>query len=236
MSKNTQLNKSAFSRLIKDIRDVIKNPLHDSGIYYKHHESDMLSGYAMIVGPEKTPYYGGFYFFEFKYPPEYPYSPPQVTFSTNWNNIRFNPNLYANGKVCLSILNTWFGESWSSCDTLRTILLQLCLLFTPSPLLNEPGVTIFHVECAWYAQAVEYHNIDVAICNTLLKTPGFYLPFFDLFYDVIRDIFLKNREHITEFVKSKTTAPIIIRIPIYEMVSVIDYNTLLIKIENINII
>lgn len=236
MTTTGLINKSAFSRLIKDIRDVIKNPLHDSGIYYKHNETEMLSGYAMIVGPENTPYYRGFYFFEFKYPPEYPYSPPQVTFSTNWSNTRFNPNLYTNGKVCLSILNTWFGESWSSCDTLRTILLQLVLLFTPSPLLNEPGITFLNTECNLYSQAIEYHNIDVSICNTILKIPGFYLPFFDLFYDIVKEIFIKNKTQLIEFVKSKLTTPVIIRIPIYEMVSVIDYHTLLIKIENINII
>jgi ubiquitin-protein ligase len=229
------ITKQNISRLIKDIRDVIRNPLHDSGIYYKHHETDMLTGYAMIIGPENTPYYGGFYFFEFTYPPEYPYSPPTVTFSTRWDKVRFNPNLYLNGKVCLSILNTWFGEPWSSCNTLRTILLNLCLIFTPIPLLNEPGVRPSHIECNWYTMAIEYYNIDIAICNTVLKTPGFYLPFFDLFYDVVQEVFIKNRTHLINLVRSKPTTPLVIRLPMYEMVSVINYNALIIKIENINI-
>lgn len=232
----SSISKSSLSRLIKDVRDVIKHPLHDANIYYKHNETEMLSGYAMIVGPENTPYHGGFYFFKFTYPTDYPYSPPEVIFSTRWDSIRFNPNLYTNGKVCVSILNTWFGESWSSCDTLRTVLLQLGLLFTEIPLLNEPGITPSVLECTLYNTAIEYHNIDVAICNTLLKTPGFYLPFFDLFWEVIRETFIKYRSSLIEKVNAKRGGPLFVRIPFYEMASLIDYNKLLIKIENINII
>ena len=54
---------------------------------------------------------------------------------------RFHPNLYRNGKVCLSILNTWKGEQWTSCQTIRSILLTLITLFHNKPLLNEPGFT-----------------------------------------------------------------------------------------------
>ena len=27
--------------------------------------------------------------------------------------VRFNPNLYSDGKVCLSLLGTWHGEGWT---------------------------------------------------------------------------------------------------------------------------
>ena len=46
---------------------IFKNPLTDNGIYYCHDEEDILKGYAMIMGPEGTPYFGGYYFFEFSY-------------------------------------------------------------------------------------------------------------------------------------------------------------------------
>ena len=107
-SKN--ISKETIKRLIRDVKDIIKNPLTDNGIYYKHDDTDMLKGYAMIVGPEDTPYFGGFYFFKFKYPDNYPHSPPKVFFCTNGDGIRFNPNLYTNGKVCVSLLNTWSGD------------------------------------------------------------------------------------------------------------------------------
>ena len=46
------------------------------------------------------------------YPTEYPFKPPKVTYKTNDGFTRFNPNLYKNGKVCISLLNTWQGEQW----------------------------------------------------------------------------------------------------------------------------
>ena len=103
------ISKNTMSRLIKDVRQILKNPLTENGIYYIHDDTDMMKGYALIIGPEDTPYFGGNYFFELDYPSDYPHSPPKVTYWTNGNNIRFNPNLYTSGNVCVSILNTWTG-------------------------------------------------------------------------------------------------------------------------------
>ena len=39
---------------------------------------------------------------------------------------RFNPNLYADGKVCLSLLGTWHGgDATENRDPLRSNLLQV---------------------------------------------------------------------------------------------------------------
>lgn len=56
------ITRDTINRLLKDVKQIIKNPLTDDGIYYIHDEADMMKGYAMIVGPEDTPYFGGFYF------------------------------------------------------------------------------------------------------------------------------------------------------------------------------
>ena len=53
----------------------------------------MLKGYAMIVGSEDTPYFGGFYLFEITYPFDYPHSPPVIVYHTNGGGVRFHPNL-----------------------------------------------------------------------------------------------------------------------------------------------
>jgi len=45
------LSRETTKRLIKDIREMIKNPLDDDGIYYKHDETNILEGYAYISGP-----------------------------------------------------------------------------------------------------------------------------------------------------------------------------------------
>ena len=65
--KNLVLQKENINRLIKDIREITKNPLTEHNIYYTHDEDNILKGYALIIGPKNTPYYGGFYFFIIDY-------------------------------------------------------------------------------------------------------------------------------------------------------------------------
>ncbi len=135
------MNKTNQKRLLKDVVEIIKNPLHDNGIYYKHDDNNMLHAYALVMGPENSLYNFGYYLFEINYPKDYPYSPPRLKYLTNNGYTRFHPNLYRTGKVCLSILNTWRGEQWTSCQTIRSVLLTLVTLFHNKPLLNEPGIT-----------------------------------------------------------------------------------------------
>lgn len=55
--------------------------------------------------------------------------------------VRFNPNLYESGKVCLSLLGTWSGPSWTPGEsTLLQVLvsLQSLVLGAPKPYFNEP--------------------------------------------------------------------------------------------------
>ena len=193
--------KESIMRLLKDIKHVIQNPLTDNGIYYVHDDTEMLQGYAMIVGPSDTPYFGGFYFFKLKYPTDYPHSPPSVTYCTNGDGIRFNPNLYKCGKVCISLLNTWRGEQWTSCQTISTVLLTLCTLLCKNPLLNEPGVGKNHPDLPKYDKIIAYKNIDVAIVQMFQKKTGVYQEEFEMFYPYVRENFLKNKEKIFEFLK-----------------------------------
>ena len=111
-----------LKRIILDIRDITKSPIDN--IFYFPNEDNICKGSALIIGPKDTPYQYGFYIFEFTFPESYPHGPPVVKYRTNDGNTRFNPNFYRNGKVCLSILNTWDGEPWSSCQSLEAFLLH----------------------------------------------------------------------------------------------------------------
>ena len=204
-TSNISISKETIQRLIKDVRHIIKNPLHEHGIYYKHDETDMLKGYALIIGPSDTPYFGGNYFFEFQFPTDYPYSPPVLKYLTNDGVIRFNPNLYKTGKVCISILNTWRGEPWSSCQTIQSVLLTLCTLLNKSPLLNEPGIKENHVDFIKYNDAITFTNISFSICSMILKK-SIPAPF-EIFYDAMAEQFLKNYDSILQFVTEKQNEP-----------------------------
>ena len=192
------ITKDAVKRLIRDVRNIRKNPLEDNGIYYLHDEEDMLKGYALIVGPADTVYANGYYFFTFDYPIDYPYHPPHVRFCTNFGNIRFHPNMYKDGKVCLSLLNTWRGEQWTACQSISSILLTMCTLFTNDPLVFEPGIHKSHPDVPSYSTIIEFMNIDIAVLGILERREGLHIPMFDLFRDVTERLFAENHAAIRD--------------------------------------
>ena len=204
MSKDpVVISKDTIKRLLRDIKELIRSPLCENGIYYHHSETDMLKGYALIIGQSDTPYYGGYYFFEFHFPADYPHSPPLVTYHTNGQNVRFHPNFYKNGKVCISILNTWTGEQWSSCQTITTILLTLCMVLCKNPLLNEPGTNPHDINITTYNDIITYANINVGICDVILGNLDINENF-SFFNDIIYASFLKNYEAILNLCNVKS--------------------------------
>lgn len=237
LNKNAKvINKETMQRLLKDVRQIMKHPLTDNGIYYSHDESDMMKGYALIVGPEDTPYFGGFYFFKFEFPNDYPFSPPKVTYMTNDGVTRYNPNLYKCGKVCVSILNTWSGDKWSSCQTINSILLTLCSLLNESPLENEPGQTKFCRDFIPYQKSIQFSNINFAICDIINLSKKKIPSPFEIFYPFMKQIFFKNYDKIITFVESKKDENGIQIVNIYNMNTYINYLALkdkLIETKNI---
>jgi len=185
------MNRS-IRRIMLDCKDIINEPIDN--IYYHHDEDNLYKGYALIIGPKDTPYENGFYFFEFTFPETYPFNPPKVKFHTYDGFTRFNPNLYINGNVCLSILNTWEGEKWSSCQSIRSILLTLTTVLNDTPLLNEPGITIHHKDFDAYNQLLEYKNVEISILKYLEKTNLNYN--FHYFYKNMVDYFIEHYEMI----------------------------------------
>lgn len=216
------IEKSTIKRLLSDIKQIKREPLEDSGIYYKHDEANMLKGYAMIIGPENTPYQFGFYFFEIDFPVNYPHSPPKFTFRTGDGITRFNPNFYRSGKCCVSILNTWKGEQWTSCQTLSSVLLTIQSLFNDKPLLNEPGIREDNADFYVYNNIITYKNMEVAIIDILYFKNK---DIFNLFMDEINIIFEKNKSKIGNILekKSKACDVKVLCTTLYKMKILIDY-------------
>eukprot|EP00253_Pinus_taeda_P022848 PITA_22848 len=101
---------------------------------------DLLRG--VIVGAAGTPYQDGLFFFDIHFPSEYPDIPPLAYYHSG--GLRLNPNLYENGKVCLSLLNTWTGKGNEVWNPLSSNVLQLLvsiqgLVLNDNPYFNEPG-------------------------------------------------------------------------------------------------
>jgi len=188
----------------------------------------MYKGYAMIIGPPESPYEDGFYFFEFKFPKDYPFRPPAVKYCTNDGTTRFNPNLYRNGKVCISILNTWKGEQWTSCQTIRSVLMTLVTLFVDNPLLNEPGFTESSKYCKPYRNIIEYMNYKTAIHGMI--TQRLINNNFLGFYPIIKAHASKKKDEIcarlSNLVKSEKNGKEQ-HVSVYNMNYKLDYESIL---------
>jgi ubiquitin-protein ligase len=212
------INNSTIKRIANDVKYILNNErsLSLENIYYKHDEDNILKGYALIIGQKNTPYGYGYYFFEFTFPDNYPFSPPVVRYLTNDGTMRFNPNLYTNGKVCLSLLNTWSGDSWTSCQTINSILLTLSIVLCENPLLNEPGVQDNKTDAIEkYNYVVTYKNIEFSICkiinyiqnydisaNASASTSNNDITIMYKFKNIIYETFKANKNNIIEYLDS----------------------------------
>lgn len=224
--------KETILRLLKDIRAVMTDSSLDTeGIMYKHSENDILTGYACIVGPADSVYFGGYYFFQFKFPTNYPHSPPIVTYLTNSGNVRFHPNYYTNKKVCMSIINTWRGEQWTGCQTIRSILMTFQSVLDREPLLHEPGIRPQHHDFKSYHTIVEYKNFEFACMELLVNLQTHItIEFYSEFEDFMLRQFNKNKEQIRKIIEanSKTVLAAYYRISLYGGINInVNYDLLL---------
>ena len=165
------LTRETLKRIAKDVRELHGDTLKEHGIYYRHSETNVLEGQAVIFGAPNTPYDGGCYVFRFQFPEDYPHRPPTLTFASKGERLRVNPNLYRNGKVCISILNTWRGPQWTGCQSISSILLAIrtSILGVPEPILNEPGIYRSHSDFDNYHEILRFKNLELAFWKVLKK-------------------------------------------------------------------
>lgn len=172
----------ALRRIARDTSAAMD--LAEHGLFWIPSDDEVGFGYAVIMGPIDTPYDGGAFCFEVRFPANYPFEPPAFKYLTNDGRTRFNPNLYTNGKVCLSLLNTWHGEPWSGVQSLGSVLqcLQASVL-VDEPLKNEPGYASFktHTDFEPYKRMVFHSMLETAIMGQLAPAtmPEYLVPVAD---------------------------------------------------------
>ena len=187
----TTLTTIAIKRICSDMKDLNRHPLEDEGIFHFYDETNMQNCRIMMIGPEDPPYEGGFYLFHFTFPSNYPFEPPKVKYCTQGNNIRFNPNLYTCGKVCLSLINTWEGPKWTSCQTIRSVLISLrgLVLGVKFPLQNEPGYeTAKDTRATGFNDVITHENYRTAVVGMMTNPP----PGFEIFVPQMVQYVAKN--------------------------------------------
>ncbi|CAI9728364.1 Hypothetical predicted protein [Octopus vulgaris] len=131
----------SFFMSLKRESKLLKTSLPD-GIFVKEFEERMDLFSVMIVGPSNTPYEDGLFIFDVQLPNDYPASPPRFHYLSYCAD-RLNPNLYEDGKVCVSLLGTWSGkgnEVWTQESNLLQVLVSIQgLILVSEPYYNEAG-------------------------------------------------------------------------------------------------
>jgi len=143
----TSVTRQWSRRLATEYSDLSKSlPINpDSSVFLRHHESKMAFCQILITAPVDTPYSRGSFLFDVFFPSTYPNTSPKVNLQTTGNGtVRFNPNLYHCGKVCLSLLGTWSGSKNENWNPATSTFLQVAvsiqsLILVPKPYFNEPS-------------------------------------------------------------------------------------------------
>lgn len=132
-----QPSRNFLARLSKEYR-VLSSSLPDSVIVRTYEDrNDLLR--CLIIGPENTPYEDAPFVIDWMLDSNFPQTPPIAHFHSWTNgNGRVNPNLYEEGKVCLSILGTWAGDKNETWSASRSSLLQAFVSIQGLVLVKEP--------------------------------------------------------------------------------------------------
>lgn len=186
-------------RILHDIHTIEKDPIEGIHIQYNDNIDNIK---ALIQGNAGTPYEFGFFCFDITFPPTYPHASPQVTFINPNPDVRFHPNLYRCGKVCLSLLGTWEGPQWTSCQTLKSVLVSLQSILDNNPMRNEPS----------FEKLKEHSPINVAFNMIITHYTLLYgcliqliTPCCKEFDDVIMEQFQKNKTAISQKIDQLST-------------------------------
>lgn len=118
----------ARRRLMRDFKKMQEE--QPSGVSGAPSDDNIMVWNALILGPQDTPFEDGTFKLKLVFTEEYPNRPPSVKFISDM----FHPNVYADGSICIDILQ----NRWSPTYDVSSILTSIqSLLDEPNP--NSPA-------------------------------------------------------------------------------------------------
>ncbi len=128
---------------------------------------------ALVIGPPDTPYQGAFMYIKINLPSNYPFAVPKFKFCTpEVEPCYMHPNMYSNGKICLSIINTWASNEWNAGATLENVLVTIQSRLTCNPIIYEPNYEMVDptsIEATTYELVACYKAFDVGVLKFLTR-------------------------------------------------------------------
>ena len=124
--------------LMKQLRELSKNPNESFSVGMDG--ENIFKWNVLIVGPPDSLYEGGFFKAVIEFPDDFPNSPPVLTFTSKM----YHPNIYPDGKVCISILHPpgedKFNEFESAEERWRPIIGIEAVLISVVSMLSSPNI------------------------------------------------------------------------------------------------
>jgi len=123
--------------LANQYRSILAEPVEGFTVELAD-DSSLYEWKVFIEGPKDTCYEGGVFQLQLSFPKDYPMAPPTLKFLSDF----WHPNVYTDGKVCMSILHPpgedamsgeLARERWLPTQSVTTIILSLLSL------LNDPN-------------------------------------------------------------------------------------------------
>ncbi|KAJ3222765.1 Ubiquitin-conjugating enzyme E2 G2 [Chytriomyces hyalinus] len=160
---------TALKRLMTEYRELTVNA-PDGITAGPVSEDNFFVWEALICGPSDTAYENGIFTATMTFPTDYPLSPPTMKFTPPL----FHPNIYADGRVCISILHApgddpnmyeLASERWSPVQSVEKILLSVVsMLAEPN---DESGANI-EASKMWRSDREKFNAIVRAQVNQTL--------------------------------------------------------------------
>lgn len=147
------MSAAAISRLAKELQSLSKS--NENVAARPIDEKNLFEWSATINGPTDTPYESGVFHLKMKFPKQYPFKPPKITFETPI----YHCNIDEEGEICLDLLD----EKWSPALTIEKILLSISsLMAEPNP--DDP--LRGDIACEYMTKREEYnqHAKEYTLC------------------------------------------------------------------------
>ena len=139
----------AMKILEKELKDLQEDPIVTFGVTVGKIKKDVFHWHITMVGPNDTPYAGGFFTLVADFPDDYPNHGPKVVFKNKMYHLNVNEQ---DGNVCMSTLT-----NWKKGTTMSEVLSLIFALFYK----QNPNNPYDHQKAELFKNNIEQFNRNV---------------------------------------------------------------------------